>query len=193
MDTVKVMPAWMRRNRPIGLQSRHYRPLPRLFRRRRLLIIGCGDIGQRIASLCTPHWRVYGLARSTATLARVRSAGAIPLDAAVPHRRFQDLADWVVHSAPPPAEDAGVSGCDIDRLTRRWSARLLKRRPQAAPRGDAGNRVAARRRLVYLSTTGVYGDRQGRWTDETTAVRPMTARARAMSSAVSRRDGGRHP
>jgi len=29
-------------------QTPHYRPVPRRFRRQRLLIIGCGDIGQRV-------------------------------------------------------------------------------------------------------------------------------------------------
>lgn len=150
------------------------------------MVIGCGDVGQRLAALCTPQWRVYGLARSAATLASVRSAGAVPLDAAAPRRRFQDLADWVVHSAPPPADAAEGSSGDIDRLTRRWSALLLQRPRRAHRRGNAGIRAAAPRRLVYLSTTGVYGDRQGRWTDETTAVRPMTARARRRVDAERR-------
>lgn len=36
----------------------------------------------------------------------------------------------------------------------------------------------APRRFVYLSTTGVYGDRQGRRVDESSAVKPESARAK---------------
>ena len=43
----------------------------------------------------------------------------------------------------------------------------------------AGRRV----RLVYLGTTGVYGDREGRWTDETGPIRPATDRARRRAAA----------
>ncbi|HZH06412.1 MAG TPA: SDR family NAD(P)-dependent oxidoreductase [Lautropia sp.] len=161
----------------MGLRSLDYRALPRLFRRRRLLIIGCGDIGQRIVALCAKDWRVFGIGRSASTLERIRAAGAVPLKADPPHRRLQDLDDWVVHSAPPPLDERRQGGGDVDRLTRRWSARLLDRPRRRSMRA---NRKAERppRRLVYLSTTGVYGDRQGQWTDEVCAVTPITDRAR---------------
>ena len=57
----------------MGLRSLHYRALPRLFRRGRLLIIGCGDIGQRIVALCAKDWRVFGIGRSASTLERIRA------------------------------------------------------------------------------------------------------------------------
>jgi hypothetical protein len=206
MDTVKVMPAWMRRIRPIGLQPRHYRPLPRLFRRRRLLIVGCGDVGRRIAVLCGKDWRVYGIARAPDSLAKIRAAGVVALTAESPRRRFQDLAAWVIHSAPPPAAAARAGGsgsgsCDgtgslgIDPLTRRWSARLLQRRRRPGPPPGAGRRGAATtRRVVYLSTTGVYGDRQGRVTDEATPPQPLTDRARRRLDAERRlRQAARSP
>jgi hypothetical protein len=199
MDTVKIMPAWKRRIRPIGLQPRHYRPLPRLFRRRRLLIIGCGDIGRRLAALCRKDWRVYGVAQSAATLAQARAAGAVPLAAEAPHRRLQDLARWVMHSAPPPSEARKKGGAQIDPLTRSWSARLLQRRLQPPSRPIRSPRAkpawaGPARRIVYLSTTGVYGDRQGRLTDEATPARPGTDRARRRVDAERRlRQAGRRP
>jgi nucleoside-diphosphate-sugar epimerase len=200
MDTVKVMPAWNGRIRPIGLQLPHYRALPRLFRRRRLLIIGCGDIGQRIAALAARDWRVFGVGRSATTLERIRAAGAVPLSADARHRRLQDLADWVVHSAPPPADEKRAGGGEIDRLTRMWTARLLQRRPHAGRRTESGRRTGRARqglpvqpkRLVYLSTTGVYGDRQGLPTTEVAGVRPITDRARRRVDAERwLRDAGR--
>jgi nucleoside-diphosphate-sugar epimerase len=183
METLKVMPAWQRRSRPVGTRSPHYRALPRLFRRRRLLIIGCGDIGRRIARLVGRDWRVFGIGRSVQTLEQIRAAGAVAISAATPHRRLQDLADWVVHSAPPPVQ-AQPGGAVIDPLTRAWTAKLLQAR-SGSPK-----------RLVYLSTTGVYGDRQGRMTDEVASVSPITDRARRRVDAeewlrqVSRRSPG---
>ena len=188
MDTVKVMPARERQISPIGLLDRDYRALPRLFRRKRLLIIGCGDVGQRIAALARPHWRVFGVARTAATRALIRAAGALPLPADARRRRLQDLADWVVHSAPPPAGEPPGGGPAIDRLTRAWTAKLLQapgqapRRSRAGPGGRASRPLPAKR-LVYLSTTGVYGDRQGRLTSEVSPVQPLTDRARRRADA----------
>jgi dTDP-4-dehydrorhamnose reductase len=217
------MPHSLRRFRPIELRFVHYRALPRLFRRRRLLVIGCGDIGQRLASLCAGRWRVFGVARSPETLDGIRAAGAVPLSAEGSGRRLQDLADWVVHSAPPPSGggggggDNGRSGAlgdggEIDRLTRQWIARLLQRRQPPQGVGRNGGRrdhagrdrvsldrsgrkqaaTASSGRLVYLSTTGVYGDRNGHWTDEVSAVAPITDRARRRVDAErSLRDAAR--
>ena len=58
---------------------------------------------------------------------------------------------------------------DLDRPRR-------GRRPGARP---ARGRPAARRAgwIGYLGTTGVYGDRQGGWVDEDTAIEPTLARA----------------
>ncbi|MBA3479572.1 MAG: NAD-dependent epimerase/dehydratase family protein, partial [Lautropia sp.] len=178
----------------MGLRPPHYCALPRLFRRRRLLIIGCGDIGRRLAALVGKEWRVYGVGRSSETLAQIRTVGAVPLDARAGRRRLQDLADWVVHSAPPPANaehraSASSRGVGtrsrsepIDKLTREWTARLLQPPRPVERRNHASWRLGSRplkpKRLVYLSTTGVYGDRQGRMTLETSAVSPTTDRAR---------------
>jgi nucleoside-diphosphate-sugar epimerase len=63
-----------------------------------------------------------------------------------------------------------------------------------APPGEAGDPVLARHGALigtaghlgwigYLSTTGVYGDRQGGWVDEQTEPAPTTARARRRLAA----------
>jgi len=160
------------------------------------LIIGCGDVGRRIAALCAKDWRVYGLVRSAGSLAKVRAAGAVPLAADAPRRRPQDLAARVIHSAPPPPGERLEGGGDIDRLTRAWTARLLQRRPTARLQQavQRGAQPGPGRRVIYLSTTGVYGDRQGRLTDEATLPRPITARARRRLDAERRlRDAARSP
>lgn len=127
-----------------------------------LLIVGCGDIGMRVLPLVLPGWRVLALSSSPERLPLLRAAGATPLLGDLDHPatlgRLGGLADAVLHLAPPPGEGEG------DART----AALLR----ALSRGG---RV---RRLVYASTSGVYGDCGGARFDESRAVAPTTARAR---------------
>lgn len=181
-------------------QTPHYRPVPRRFRRQRLLIIGCGDIGQRVVQQLHHGWQVVGVARSDETLQKIRTAGALAMRADDAHR----LARWathILHAAPPASRDGEVT----DRLTRGWLQALARARGQRASttsRPGRTHRLGARSaaallavpapaaqtrsqaqapsapRLVYLSTTGVYGDRGGAFTRETDTLQPLTDRAR---------------
>ena len=181
-------------------QTPHYRPVPRRFRRQRLLIIGCGDIGQRVVQQLHHGWQVMGVARSDETLQKIRAAGAMAMQADDAHR----LARWashILHAAPPASRDGEVT----DRLTRGWLQALARARGQRtstashpgrahrlgtrsaaallavpAPATQARSRSqhAPAPRLVYLSTTGVYGDRGGAFTRETDTLQPLTDRAR---------------
>lgn len=181
-------------------QTPHYRPVPRRFRRQRLLIIGCGDIGQRVVQQLHHGWQVMGVARSDETLQKIRTAGALAMRADDAHR----LARWathILHAAPPASRDGEVT----DRLTRGWLQALARARGQRASttsRPGRTHRLGARSaaallavpapaaqtrsqaqapsapRLVYLSTTGVYGDRGGAFTRETDTLQPLTDRAR---------------
>ena len=181
-------------------QTPHYRPVPRRFRRQRLLIIGCGDIGQRVVQQLHHGWQVIGVARSDETLQKIRAAGALAMRADDAHR----LARWathILHAAPPASRDGEVT----DRLTRGWLQALARARGQRASttsRPGRTHRLGARSaaallavpapaaqarsqsqhapapRLVYLSTTGVYGDRGGAFTRETDTLQPLTDRAR---------------
>lgn len=181
-------------------QTPHYRPVPRHFRRQRLLIIGCGDIGQRVVQQLHHGWQVVGVARSDETLQKIRTAGALAMRADDAHR----LARWathILHAAPPASRDGEVT----DRLTRGWLQALARARgqrarttsrpgrtrrlgtrsaaallavPAPAPQAPSRSRHAPAPRLVYLSTTGVYGDRGGAFTRETDTLQPLTDRAR---------------
>ncbi len=126
--------------------------------RPRLLILGCGDVGMRLLPLLRTRYRVFAVTRDAARLAGLRAAGAVPvladLDDPASLRRLTGLAHTVIHLAPPPAEGK------LDRRTRNVTAIL----PEAA-------------RVVYVSTTGVYGDLAGRFSDETQPVAPRNARA----------------
>jgi nucleoside-diphosphate-sugar epimerase len=142
-------------------------PSNRIAERPRLLIVGCGDVGLRVLRLLAGRWRVYALTSTPARCAELRAAGATPLtgnlDDAASLARIAALAGRVLHLAPPPAQGTA------DPRT----AHLLHTLARAG-------RV---RRLVYASTSGVYGDCGGALVDETRALRPATERARRRADA----------
>lgn len=135
---------------------------PAAFRRPRLLIVGCGDVGLRAARLLSPRLRVRAVTSQPGRLGELRAAGLLPLladlDQPATLARLSALAPRVLHLAPPPAHG------DTDPRTAALIAALQRRsRPQ---------------RLVYGSTTGVYGDAGGALFDETRRLNPASARAR---------------
>jgi nucleoside-diphosphate-sugar epimerase len=144
-------------------------------RRPTLLIVGCGDVGLRVLRLLRGRVRVLALTSSAARVDALRDAGALPLignlDDAASLGRLAALADWVLHLAPPPSH----------RATDPRTAALL----------CALARSVRVRRLVYASTSGVYGDAGGARFDETRAVQPATPRAqrRVDAEALVRHHG----
>lgn len=124
----------------------------------RILIVGCGDVGTRVLALLGVRFRVFALTHSAERIAALRSAGAIPihgdLDDPASLFRLAGLARTVVHLAPPPASGK------LDLRTRRLVSAL--------------GRVE---RMVYVSTSGVYGDCQGEEIAETRRAAPATSRA----------------
>ena len=144
--------------------------LPRRLRRQRLLIVGCGDVGRRIAGLLGSRWRVFGTARSQKTADELRRLGVQPVTADLDHRRAlaraARIAHWTLYLAPPPNTGAA------DPRLRNWLTAY-----GATQAGRAGASTPPPR-LVYMSTTGVYGDRAGSWVSETTPVQPTTPRAK---------------
>lgn len=126
--------------------------------RPRLLILGCGDVGMRVLPLLRERFRVFAVTSDPQRRAELRAAGAVPvvadLDRPATLKRLAGLAHHVLHLAPPQSEGA------LDRRTRHLCAIL----PEGA-------------RMVYVSTTGVYGDCAGALIDETRTVAPHNARA----------------
>jgi nucleoside-diphosphate-sugar epimerase len=144
--------------------------VPTRFKRPTLLIVGCGDIGMRVAALLRGRWRLVGLTSDPARIGALRAAGITPLvgnlDDAASLGRLAGLADAVLHLAPPPSEGAS------DPRTRSLLRALARRR-----------RVL---RIVYASTSGVYGDCDGALVDESRVLRPATVRAGRRVDAESR-------
>ncbi|GAB4125352.1 MAG: NAD-binding protein [Sideroxydans sp.] len=127
----------------------------------RILIVGSGDIARRLLPLLRGRYRVYALIRDAAKAAPLRALGATPLLGDLDDRhtlsRLRGLADHVLHFAPP------ARGGTHDTRTRHLLTALAQGRPP--------------RRLIYLSTSGVYGDCAGALVDETRPPHPQTERA----------------
>ena len=135
--------------------------LPARFRRERLLIVGCGDVGLRVARAVAGRARLLALTSSPGRMTMLRQQGITPLlgnlDAPATLGRLAGIATRVVHLAPPPPEGTG------DPRTRALNAVLRLRSTPAS--------------YVYGSTTGVYGDCKGEIASESRAVNAYTARA----------------
>lgn len=120
-----------------------------------LLTLGYGYSARWLAASLSDPWTVIGTTRSAAKAAEMRASGVEPVDWSDRDAVSAAIlrAEHLLVSLPP---DAGG-----DPLLARHRADLLAARP---------------RWIGYLSTTGVYGDRQGGWVDENDDLRPVNAR-----------------
>jgi len=127
-----------------------------------LLIIGCGDIGVRVARIFQASGcKVAGLARSGEGAERLRGFDIEPvmgnLDDADSLTELPTKGKLVLYFAPPPG------GGPIDGRMRTFC--------EAVDSGQAPEKV------IYMSTSGVYGDCGGARVTEATPVNPQTSRA----------------
>ena len=134
--------------------------LPARFRRERVLLIGCGDVGLRVAGQLRGRVRLLALTSSPDRVGALRAQGLAvlqgDLDEPASIARLAGLATRVVHLAPPPGE-----GAADPRTTSLLRALRLRTSPAS---------------LVYGSTTGVYGDCGGDRISESHRVAPRTLR-----------------
>ncbi|KHK57489.1 NAD-dependent dehydratase [Ralstonia sp. A12] len=165
----------------------------------RVLIVGCGDVGQRCLTMLRTRFRVFAVTSRQDGCAPLREAGAVPvlanLDDAASLRRLRGLSPRVLHLAPPPStgDDDPRTAALLHALARPGQLpqgtkqRIL---PDRARRfGGLTGRLKTRlqaRSFVYASTSGVYGDAAGAWVDESRPVNPTTARAQRRVAAERR-------
>lgn len=144
--------------------------LPARFRRERLLIVGCGDVGLRVARGLHARVALLALTSSAQRLPELRARGIKPLlgnlDEPQTLRRLAGIATRVLHLAPPPGEGWG------DPRTQALVQALRRRR--------------AARSWVYGSTSGVYGNCEGELAAENRAVNAHTPRAHRRIDAEKR-------
>ncbi len=135
--------------------------LPARFRRQRVLVVGCGDIGLRVAQIMRPRVLLRALTSSPRRVDELRSRGITPLPGNLdrPHsiRHLAGIAKRVIYLAPPP--DTGGTDPRVVNLLRALRLRSL---PIS---------------MVYASTSGVYGDCHGELVFETRPTAAGTERA----------------
>lgn len=135
--------------------------------RSHVLIVGCGYLGKRLAAHLAADYDVTATVRSAERATVLGRAGitavTLDLDRVRSNARLPERLDQaaIFYLAPPPR--SGESDLRLDRFLQ----------------------IAAvpPRTFVYISTTGVYGDTQGKRVDESTPVRPLTDRAHRRVSA----------
>jgi nucleoside-diphosphate-sugar epimerase len=171
---------------------------PARFRRPRLLIVGCGDVGLRVAraliqpqhthvqaahsartapfavdSAAPSRIKIMALTSSPARVQALRAHGVVPLvgnlDEPSTLARLAGIATHVVHMAPPPSDSKAPRR---EGQTAQWW-----RDPRTQHLVQALRKRSAPRSLVYGSTSGVYGDCGGAWVHESRPVQPHTPRA----------------
>ena len=137
----------------------------------RIGILGCGYVGLELARQLGDEYEVYGVRRSAAGLAAIRETGARAIEA--------DLTDSAAVDGLPAA----------DVLV--FSASTSGSQSPAAIYNDAlgtvidsfGERDESPDRLLYTSSTGVYGNHDGAWVDEQTPIDPVTERQAVLHEA----------
>ncbi|MEH6774519.1 MAG: SDR family oxidoreductase [Cereibacter changlensis] len=124
-----------------------------------LLSLGHGYSARALARRLIPQgWRIIGTTRSAAKARALQAEGVEPLLWPGDLSAALAEASHILASAAPDPTDPFLA---------------------AAP----GIAAAAPRWVGYLSTTGVYGDHQGGWVDESTPLTPSTARGQARVAA----------
>lgn len=142
-----------------------------------VLIIGCGDIGVRVARLVQQDGvNISGLARSDESAERLRMHGIEAvmgnLDDVASLADLPTAGKLIFYFAPPPG-----GGLFDSRVRNFCKAIDSKQLPD---------------KIVYISTSGVYGDCGGEWVTEETPINPQTSRAQRRADAeASLREWGR--
>ncbi|MGM0564885.1 MAG: NAD-dependent epimerase/dehydratase family protein [Pseudomonadota bacterium] len=132
-----------------------------------MLIIGCGDIGRRLIAQSNPERPAFGVVRSQASATALEGLGGqaviADLDAQSPDLSgLPPQAQWF-YLAPPPRE--GQSDARLARF-------LAGVSPESTPA-----------RVLYLSTSSVYGDCGGDWVTEESPLNPGTDRGHRRADA----------
>jgi nucleoside-diphosphate-sugar epimerase len=129
-----------------------------------LLSFGHGYSARALTKLLLPQgWRVIGTTRSVQKAEALKASGVEPLIWSVDDMSAAiEAADHILISAGPNEE--GDPTLNVLR-------------------GQIAQKSSALRWAGYLSTTGVYGNFDGAWVDETTPLDPTTKRGKARKFA----------
>ncbi|OLU34871.1 NAD(P)-dependent oxidoreductase [Pseudomonas sp. PA15(2017)] len=138
----------------------------------RVLIAGCGDVGGRLAvRLHGAGWEVYGMRRNVAELpAGIAPVAGDLLQADCPDQWPREELDYLVYSAAATQHDeTGYRQAYVDGL--RHVLGWLRERGQLP------------KRLLFVSSSGVYGQAGGEWIDEASPAEAQSYSGRIMREA----------
>ncbi|SDX98291.1 SDR family oxidoreductase [Halopenitus persicus] len=140
----------------------------------RVAIVGCGYVGLELGrGLVANGHDVAGVRRSERGANAVEAAGLVPIRADVTEPDSLSAlpdADAVVFAASSGGRDAAA-------------ARSVYVEGLENVIAEYESREAVPDRLVYTSSTGVYGDHGGDWVDETTPLDPQTEKTSVLAAA----------
>ncbi len=132
-----------------------------------VLIIGCGDIALRTTQLLHSKYRLFGLFRNSDNAGPFRAFGLVPIKGNLDHpnslKHLAGIGEIVIHLAPPPSQGTR------DLRTAHLLAALSRR--------TTNKQRILPQQLIYISTSGVYGDCRGTVIDETRPLKPLSDRA----------------
>ncbi|MFC5277563.1 NAD-dependent epimerase/dehydratase family protein [Halorubrum rubrum] len=142
----------------------------------RVVIVGCGYVGLELArGLAARDHDVIGVRRSDDGLDAIEAVDegveAVRADATDP----ESLAALPDVDAVVFAASSGGRGAEAAREVYVDGLRNVVE--------EYGDRTRAPDRLVYTSSTGVYGDHGGAWVDEGTPIEPTTEKTRVLAEA----------
>lgn len=138
----------------------------------RVLIVGCGYVGSVVAERAVAEGdEVFGLRRSATALPRgvtpIRADVSVPVEAGV----LPGEVDRVVYAVAAKSRDEAVyRRAYVDGLRHVLDA--LASEPRAAPL-----------RVVFTSSTAVYGQTHGEWVDERSQTLPPSFSGRVLLEA----------
>ncbi|MFB6112501.1 MAG: NAD-dependent epimerase/dehydratase family protein [Halodesulfurarchaeum sp.] len=135
-------------------------------------ILGCGYVGLELGRRLSGSHSVYGIRRSSEGLSAIDDAGFKAVQA--------DLTDSDSLSGIPDV-DVLVFAASAGRGTD--AARSVYVDGMRTVVDHFGARDSVPDRLVYTSSTGVYGDFDGEWVDESTPIEPTTERQQLLLDA----------
>lgn len=139
----------------------------------RILIVGAGYAGSAVAQyFCRQKQRVWALVQTPEKQAALEAMGALPV--------LADLTKPETLEGIPPAHFVLLSAAPRERSTAAYEAIYLKGIENCLRR--IRNQLHPLL-ILYLSSTSVYGDRQGAWVDEDSVLKPDSDRARILVEA----------
>ncbi|ELY51575.1 SDR family oxidoreductase [Natronococcus jeotgali] len=140
----------------------------------RVAILGCGYVGRELGrQLLERGHEAIGVRRSDDGIERLEGDGIDPIRA--------DLTDPTDLEAVPDVDAVVFAASSGGRDAA--AAREIYVEGLETAIGAFGERENPPERLVYTSSTGVYGDHGGDWVDEETPIEPMTEKTEVLAEA----------